>query len=161
MEIYSIIGSVCAVVLGWYFNERSRRTAEEYHRKEERYIKLLHDLPGFYEDPAEKEYVLEEMKKEFIEQMNQLWLYAPDEIIKKASAFLKTVEVYSHSTYGERKKALGEFIIAIRQDLINTKPLTKTGLKENQFEIWVNKKKTKEVTTTAIKEQRPSSPSAK
>jgi hypothetical protein len=70
-------------VLAWWLNERRKRQAEEYARKEESYRGLMLSLRGFYasaEDLA--------LKQEFVNQLALCWLYCADEVIIKANAFV-------------------------------------------------------------------------
>jgi len=60
-------------------------------------------------------------------------LYCPDEVINKGYNFLSTVHANNESKDEERERALGEFILAIRKDLIKRKPLEKTNLEAKDF----------------------------
>jgi Pyruvate/2-oxoacid:ferredoxin oxidoreductase delta subunit len=118
-----VIGGVLALISGfvtWYLNERSKRVYEEYKRKEEKYSELIRSLRGFYIESSSKE-----LKTEFLNQLNLCWMYCPDEVIYKAYGFL-----YSHE---KKEKAVGEFMLAIRKDMISRKPLRKTNLKPEDF----------------------------
>jgi Pyruvate/2-oxoacid:ferredoxin oxidoreductase delta subunit len=112
----------------WYLNERSKRVYEEYKRKEEKYSELIRSLRGFYVDSSNKE-----LKTEFLNQLNLCWMYCPDEVIYKAYNFLLMVHTDSKHTYEETEKAVGEFVLAIRKDLISRKPFRKTNLKPEDF----------------------------
>lgn len=112
----------------WYLNERSKRIYEEYKRKEDRYSELIRRLRGFYVDSSSTE-----LRNEFLNQINLCWMYCPDEVIQKAYKFLLTVHTNKRSSDDEKEGALGEFMLAIREDLINRKPLKKTGLKAEDF----------------------------
>lgn len=53
-------------VIAWFVNERRRRAAEEYLRKEERYRELLRAMTGFYahsSDPEVRRQFIEEYKR--------------------------------------------------------------------------------------------------
>lgn len=126
-----VIGVVLTLIGGfvtWYLNERSKRTYEEYKRKEERYSELIRSLRGFYVDSFSKE-----LRDEFLNQLNLCWMYCPDEVIHKAYKFLLMVHTGKKYQDDEKEKAVGEFILAIREDLINRKPLRKTELKPEDF----------------------------
>lgn len=126
-----VIGVVLTLIGGfvtWYLNERSKRTYEEYKRKEERYSELIRSLRGFYVDSFSKE-----LREEFLNQLNLCWMYCPDEVIHKAYKFLFMVHTGKKYQDDEKEKAVGEFILAIRKDLINRKPLRKTELKPEDF----------------------------
>ena len=126
-----VIGVILTLIGGfvtWYLNEQSKRSYEEYKRKEERYAALIRSLRGFYVDSFSKE-----LRDEFLNQLNLCWMYCPDEVIHKAYKFLVMVHTGKKYSEGEKEKAVGEFILAIRRDLINRKPLSKTELKPEDF----------------------------
>ena len=134
-EILTIIGALIGIIITliiglttWYLNERSKRVYEEYKRKEERYSELIRTLKGFYIDSLNKE-----LKDGFLNQLNLCWLYCPDEVINKGYNFLSTVHTNNESKDEERERALGEFILAIRKDLIKREPLEKTNLEAKDF----------------------------
>jgi len=124
----SLIGAIIISLMTWYLNERSKRIYEEYKRKEEKYSKLIRSLKGFYISSLDKE-----LRDEFLNQLNLCWMYCPDEVIIKAYNFLSTVHTDKKFTDKEREEALGEFMLAIRKDLIKRKPLKKTTLRSEDF----------------------------
>jgi len=126
-----VIGAVLAFIGGfvtWYLNERSKRIYEEYKRKEEKYSELIRSLRGFYVDSFSKE-----LRTEFLDQLNLCWMYCPDEVIHKAYNFLSMVHAGQKRSDEEKEKAVGELILAIREDLIRRKPLKKTILNPKDF----------------------------
>lgn len=126
-----VIGAALAligVLLTWYLNERSKRIYEEYKRKEEKYSELIRSLRGFYEESSSKE-----LRAEFLNQLNLCWMYCPDEVINKANNFLHMVHTGQKHSDEKKGKAVGELILAIREDLISRKPLKKTTLKPEDF----------------------------
>jgi len=126
-----VIGGVLALIGGfvtWYLNERSKRVYEEYKRKEEKYSELIRSLRGFYVSSSSKE-----LKTEFLNQLNLCWMYCPDEVIRKAYNFLSMVHTDQKHLDEEKEEAIGEFVLAIRKDLISRKPLRKTNLKPGDF----------------------------
>lgn len=134
-EILTIIGALIGIIITliiglttWYLNERSKRVYEEYKRKEEKYSKLISALKGFYISSLNKE-----LRDEFLNQLNLCWMYCPDEVIIKAYNFLSTVHNDKKFIDKEREEALGEFMLAIRKDLIKRKPLKKTTLRSEDF----------------------------
>ena len=129
--IVPVIGAVLTFIGGfvmWYLNERSKRIYEEYKRKEEKYSELIRSLRGFYVDLLSKE-----LRTEFLNQLNLCWMYCSDEVILKAYNFLSMVHTDQKRSNEEKEKAVGELILAIREDLISRKPLKKTGLKPEDF----------------------------
>jgi hypothetical protein len=115
-------------VLAWYANERRKRAWEEYVRKEENYKKLLSLLRGFHVSTQNTA-----TKQGFLDELNQCWLYCPDDIIRKAYAFLDTVKVGSQSDDIAREAACGELIAAIRRDMLNRRLVKKTQLTAKDF----------------------------
>ncbi len=127
----STIGIILTIIGGfvtWLLNERSKRIQEDYRRKETKYTELIKSLKGFYVDSFDKK-----LRDEFLSQLNQCWMYCPDDVIEKAYKFLETVQVGKKYSDKEKEIAVGEFILAIRKDLINRKPLKKTNLKPENF----------------------------
>lgn len=114
-----IIGAVVA----WAVNEFSKRKWEEYIRKEANYRTLLLTLKGFYVDTANRE-----QKDAFLDQLKLCWLYCPDEVIRKAYAFLATVHTDTSTTHVEKERALGELVVAVRKDLLSRKTVKGTSL---------------------------------
>ncbi len=126
-----VIGVILTLIGGfvtWYLNEQSKRIYEEYKRKEERYSELIRSLRGFYVDSFSKE-----LTEQFLNQLNLCWMYCPDEVVRKAYKFLLMVHTDKKYPDDEKEKAVGEFILTIRKDLINRKPLRKTELKPEDF----------------------------
>jgi hypothetical protein len=129
--IITVIGGIIVFISGlvtWYLNQRNKRIYEEYTRKEEKYSGLIRSLRGFYVDSLNKE-----LRTEFLNQLNLCWMYCPDEVIHKAYNFLSTVHTDQKRSDEEKEKAVGELIVAIREDLISRKPLKKTRLKPEDF----------------------------
>jgi len=131
----------------WFLNEWRKRFWEQYRRKEEKYIKLIRCLRGFYKGQddlavpgtAEKYQFAGELKKEFLDQLNLCWLYCPDDVISKSYEFLETVKPAS-SLDGQGKQkseeAMGNFVASIRKDLLPRKwlLLKSTKLSGKDFE---------------------------
>jgi Pyruvate/2-oxoacid:ferredoxin oxidoreductase delta subunit len=117
-------------VVAWYFNERRKRSWEEYIRKEENYKSLIYTSRAFYVGSQDKT-----MKEKFLDQVNMCWLYCPDDVIRKAYKFLSSVETGTKSTSAERQNALGELIVAIRYDLQKRKITRKSNLNVSEYRI--------------------------
>jgi hypothetical protein len=101
------------VVLAWLLNEASKRSWEQYKRKEERYQQLLLTLRGYYPESGNLE-----KRQEFLDQVNLCWLYSPDNVILKANSFLNTVKTGTEANQSDRVKAAGELFVTIRNDLL-------------------------------------------
>jgi len=69
----------------------------------------------------------EKKKSDFVEQLKLCWLYCPDEVIKKAYAFLDAINS-AQKTLEEKNLSLGDFVVAILKDLFSRKITRKTKL---------------------------------
>jgi hypothetical protein len=127
-DFWKIMAPIALGISVWYLNERSKRTQDEYKRKEERYSELLRTIRGFYVDSQDKS-----LKEDFLLQLNLCWLYAPDEIIQHAYNFLDKVRVGEKASDEEKEKAAGELFTAIRRDILKRKLLKETKLNSNDF----------------------------
>jgi len=117
-----------AGVVAWFCNERTKRAAEEYQRKEPRYQELLRTMRGFYaqiNDP--------EKKSKFIEQLNLCWLYCSDDVIRKGYAFLNAINT-AEMPLAEKQTAHGNFVVAIRKDLLSRRITRKTKLTSQDYQ---------------------------
>lgn len=125
-----------SAVIAWFINEYRKQTGDEYQRKERKYSELLTAMKGFSRslDSAIKESF--DLKRHFVEQLDQCWLYCPDTVIKKGYAFLATVDTTKVSTEKDREKALGEFVVAIREDLFSHGFWRKTKLEAADFKAY-------------------------
>ena len=115
-------------IIAWYVNERSKRSWEEYVRKEQHYSALLRSVRGFYASSADRN-----LREEFLQQLDLCWLYCPDEVIIKGYAFLDAVHEDSASNPGERDAALGNFVAQIRRDMLHRGLVTQTDLDGSRF----------------------------
>jgi len=120
-------------VIAWVANEFIKQRSEQYQRKEKKYQELLIALKGFYisSDPSRSR----EQKQKFLDQLDQCWLYCPDDVIRKGYAFLMTVHTSITQSDELKERALGEFILSIRKDLYSRSLFRKTSLKPEEFKI--------------------------
>ncbi len=116
-------------VVAWFVNEWRKQIADQYQRKEANYKELLRSLRGFYVSSNNPD----ELRREFLNQLNIAWLYCPDDVIKKGYAFLDTVNALNTSTDTDRELALGAFVAAIRRDILSRKLVRKTKLSLTDF----------------------------
>lgn len=72
-------------------------------------------------------------KRPYLNQLSLCRLYCPDEVINKGYNFLSIVHANNESKDEERERALGEFILAMRKDLIKRESLEKTNLEAKDF----------------------------
>ena len=116
-------------VVAWFFNEWRKQQAEQHTRKEESYKQLLRSLQGFYIGAVKAE----ELKSEFLNQMNIAWLYCPDHVIRAGYKFLDTVQTGKTSSDDEKETALGAFVEAIRKDHLSWGLVKRTELSARDF----------------------------
>lgn len=116
-------------VIAWYINERRKRSLEEYQKKEERYRELLRAIKGFYTATSDNK-----LKDEFLEQIKLCWLYCPDDVIKNGYSFLNSVRGPNQTSNQDKELLLGNFIAAIRYDLLSRKITRKTSLNGNDYQ---------------------------
>lgn len=127
-DFWKIAFPALAAILAWYMNERAKLVWEQFKRKEESYTELIRCLRGFYSATQDRA-----LKDEFIHQVNLCWLYAPDDVIRKAYQFLESVHTGSTKTPEQQEDSLRAFVHAIRNDLLSRKPLKKSDLSEKDF----------------------------
>jgi hypothetical protein len=128
-DFWKIAIPALGAILAWFVNERSRLAWEQYKRKEESYKELLRCLRGFYVATQDRE-----LKSEFLHQVNLLWLYAPDDVIRMAYGFLETVKKGATPAQQNEKDAeCGRLIEAIRMDLLARKIVRRTRLGGSDF----------------------------
>jgi hypothetical protein len=113
LEFWQVIVPVVVAILAWLLNESSKRSWEQYKRKEERYKELLLSLRGYYVASQDLD-----KRQQFLDQVNLCWLYSPDIVIRKANAFLNTVKTGTQATDADRVRAAGELFVTIRNDLL-------------------------------------------
>lgn len=123
-------------VFAWVLNEHRKQRAEEYLRKEARYLELLKSLKGFYLSGFSDVSDSVQLKRKFLDQLDQCWLYCPDNVIKKGYAFLGTVHTDKESSENEKEKALGDFVVAIRNDLLSHRFRGSSKLRAEDFKIY-------------------------
>lgn len=129
VEFWKFSVPLLGAVVAWFANEWRKRIADQYQRKVESYKQLLRSLRGFYVGAADAE----ELKAEFLNQMNIAWLYCPDHVIKKGYEFLDTVHGDEAGAEEEKEQALGAFVVAIRKDLLSRSLVRSTQLSERDF----------------------------
>ncbi|MGH7801743.1 MAG: hypothetical protein ACREOW_14140 [Thermodesulfobacteriota bacterium] len=123
-------------VIAWFVNEWRKRILEQYQRKEASYKELVRCLRGFYVGAHDSE----RLKADFLDQLNQCWLYCPDEVIERGYGFLDTVHTQQVHSDEVKEKAMGDFVAAIRRDLLSRKLVSHTRLTGSDFRhLGVNK----------------------
>lgn len=123
-DFWKIAIPAFAAIVAWFFNERSKLTWEQYKRKEENYKELLRCIRGFYVSTQDSE-----IKSQFVQQSNLLWLYAPDHVIQAANTFLHKVQTGAP----DKELAFGEVVLLARKDLLSRKIVRHTKLTASDF----------------------------
>lgn len=129
VDFWKFSAPLFGAVIAWFVNERTKRASEQYQRKEENYKELLRCLKGFYVGEQNSS----ELKSEFLNQLNRCWLYCPDDVINKGYEFLSTVHTSNKSSDEVKEKAMGDFVAAIRKDLLSRKLVKSTQLSGSNF----------------------------
>ncbi|MBN1292948.1 MAG: hypothetical protein JXB48_13995, partial [Candidatus Latescibacteria bacterium] len=129
VEFWKFALPLFGAVIAWFVNEWRKRLWEQYQRKEASYKELVRCLRGFYIGTENADC----LKGKFIDQLNQCWLYCPDEVIKKRYAFLDNVHTNQVHPDNVKEKAMGEFIVAIRKDLLSRALVRCTKLTGGDF----------------------------
>ncbi len=129
VDFWKFAAPLFGAVVAWFVNEWRKRVWEQYQRKEESYRELLRCLKGFYIGAGNAN----ELKAEFLNQLNRCWLYCSDEVILKGYAFLNTVHAANPSTDEVKEKAMGDFVASIRGDLLSRKLVKSTKLSGKDF----------------------------
>lgn len=127
---------LAGAVIAWFLNEYRKQKSDEYQRKEARYLELLRALKGFYVSAFSDVNDSVQLKRHFLDQLDQCWLYCPDEVIKKGYAFLATVHTDKISSDSDKEQALGALVVAIRNDLLSHGVMRKSALKAENFKIY-------------------------
>ena len=127
-EFWKIALPALAAIVAWFFNERSKLAWEQYKRKEENYKELLRCLKGFYVATQDRE-----LKNQFLHQLNLLWLYAPDHVIRTAYGFLDKVKTGVAVPDQEKELACGAVVEAVRKDLLARSVVKKSELGARDF----------------------------
>lgn len=109
IELWELMLPVLTAILAWLANEWRKQAWENFLRKERYYQSLITCMGAFFETEKEQE------RREFLNQLNLCWLYCPDDVIKKAYAFLNTFQ--TQATHAARKDSVRELVLAIRKDL--------------------------------------------
>lgn len=129
IDFWKFAAPLLGAVIAWFINEWQKRVSDQYQRKEANYKELIKSLRGFYVGVADAN----AMKGEFLNQLNTAWLYSPDDVIRKGYAFLDTVHTRAISDDARKEEALGEFVAAIRNDLLSRKLVRSTKLTASDF----------------------------
>ena len=138
VDFWAIVGPMVAILLSWFLNEWAKRDFAQRQKKEENYRKLLLHLRCFYRNinnAGKTGCDINKEKEKFIVEMSICWLYSSDDVIKKGNMFLDAVEDNSNVSNEGKKKAMGNFVAAIRKDNLHwsLSKWKKTELTGNDF----------------------------
>jgi len=141
IPVLCVLATIVPSSVAWYLNENSKREAEEFRRKEDRYIALVESFPGFLTGVEDKT-----KQDEFMRQLRFCWLYCPDEVIKKGQDFLiKCLSEHKDKyTPEQRTMVLRELMVVIRQDLIGRRSVKETNLGPGDYVIFSRPNKASE-----------------
>ncbi|HVL34830.1 MAG TPA: hypothetical protein VM489_04085 [Burkholderiales bacterium] len=131
LDFLKLFLPLAGAAFAWYWNERRKIIAAEFERKAEKYAALIESLQGFYvATDADRS---RELKAKFLSELNKSWLYCPDEVIRKAYAFLEKVHTDARHSDEVKENAAGELMVAVRKDLLGRKRVRSTQLTANDF----------------------------
>lgn len=125
---WAILVPALTAVAAWSANEYQRRVDDAQRNKVAQYTALVRSLQGFYAELQDRD-----LKRKFVDELQLCWLYCPDEVIRKGYAFTDTVMVGAQPSSEEMRKAAGEFVAAIREDLLSRDSVEDTGLKGSDY----------------------------
>jgi len=127
-DFWKFVIPLTGAVIAWFVNEWRKRVADQYQRKEASYKELIRSLRGFYESSSDLR-----LRNKFLEELNIAWLYCPDEVIRKAYVFLNTVHTDCIHEDEQKERAMSEFMLAVRKDLLSRKLLKSSSLTAEEF----------------------------
>lgn len=128
VDFWKFVVPLLGGVIAWLANERQKRSLEQYQRKEAQYKELISTLNGFYMGVASVD-----AQGKFLSELNRCWLYCPDDVIQNAYKFLETVHPDTAGNQEEKQRAMGDFVLSLRKDLLSRKYAKSTSLQPNDF----------------------------
>ncbi len=128
VDFWKILAPALIAIMAWSLNESAKLEWAQYSRKEESYRNLLESSRGFYSSTQDAK-----LRQNFLDELNKCWLYAPDDVIKKGYVFLASVHKGSGKTEEEQQQAMGEFVVAIRNDLLSREIVKASKLSAKDF----------------------------
>jgi hypothetical protein len=130
--IVTVSVPLLATVYMWKTDKQKERAFELYKRKEEKYSKLLEYLDAFYSDTEDFN-----KRTTFVQEYRLIYLYCPDEVIRKGNTFLNMVNAKSIKKYSdfEKENAVQEFVLSLRNDLLSSLNNEDSKLRPNEFQI--------------------------
>jgi hypothetical protein len=129
-EFLKVMVPALVAIGAWFWNERSKLVWEQYKRKEDSYKELLRCLRGFHLSSNDKE-----LQKQFLHQIDLLWMYAPDTVIRVTYNFLAQMADVN-ATEESKRSANGAVIEAIRKDLLENQPVIDSKLSASDYKFY-------------------------
>jgi hypothetical protein len=133
----AIVTGLISIIL-WFLNKIKEREQENRIKREDRYKGFIENMPGLFLGNSLSKVEREQMKSELINHYNFMALYCNDELYKKASEFLNSIntdlisqqenEVARIKRLEDRETLIRELILLMRNDLANGKRVKKTRL---------------------------------
>jgi hypothetical protein len=125
-DYWKIAVPLFTAIIAWLANEWRKQAWETFLRKETYYKSLLSTIDAFYGGQVGG-------RAEFLKQIQLCWLYCPDEVIRKAYAFLGAVHENFTGTQEQRETAARELVVAIRRDMFPW--YRRTNLRPDEFQL--------------------------
>jgi hypothetical protein len=127
--IVGVLGVLIAA--GTYFStERAKLQADSYVRRADRYERLLETATAFHVSPTGGG-----TRGQFLSEFDQCWLYCPDTVIRAGYRFLDSVKTGANSNPQSRLTLFQEFVVAIREDLIEGSRPRRTSMRANEYQV--------------------------
>ncbi len=126
LVLLPIIAAIISSYFTYYLTIKSKKSEAILKFKEEKYANLLVLLQGFVGIT-----VSAESKRKFFEEQYKSWLYCSDEVVRAINNMVELLKMSREKKYDieEGRKAIGNIVLAMRQDLLG-----KTNLHYNDFQ---------------------------
>lgn len=110
--------SAAAGIIVWSLNERSKRRAAEYRRREWRYRSLIAGINAFYAPGSESSAGgnVDGERERFLREIRLIWLYCPDSVVRAGNRLLQAM--LDESPVGDPTEAGRACVAALRRDLV-------------------------------------------
>lgn len=103
----AVVGSMAVALISaatgiivWFLNERSKRRAAEYRRRERRYRRLMAGINAFYAAGPHLGAVgdVDRERERFLRELRLVWLYCPDGVVRAGKSLQQAMEEPVHPT---------------------------------------------------------------
>ncbi len=133
VAIITVLSAVIATIgtaMTWSLNNQEKIVDVYFQRKEEKYSEILISMGGLSQDNPDTT-----KAKIFLESFNTLWLYGSDDVVEAGYSFIDGQKSGSNKTDSEKMQLAGEFVRAMRLDLMNRKLISETKLNSTDFQL--------------------------